>query len=301
MKNSNYKEDAAWKEILMRLSQIRESGEVSGQDVELIRASLSSFDERVRGGAALAAEGCLLEPYILDLLTQIVETDTNDAIRKAAIHSLKGIIYTGVLENLETEEGATTQMDDVEEWDESQAGSLLEDYQRVKYLLMELLQDEMEDISVREAALSSLSDLGFLPEIRLWIEDFFHSESKSMKIVALQAMGKFPHFWEEPLAATIAPETDKDILMEAISACYSAQSPLLASRIEKILSHPDPDVLGYCLMTLANMNLTENLTEILQRFSLHSDSRVQEKAKDAIDLLTRRNFGKFLQDNLGLK
>ena len=267
----------------------------------MIRASLSSFDERVRGGAALAAEGCLFEPYILDLLTQIVETDTNDAIRKAAILSLKGIIYTGVLENLETDEGATTQMDEVEEWGEAQAGSLREDYQRVKYLLLELLQDEAEDISVREAALTSLSDAGFLPEIREWIEDFFTSESKSMKIVALQAMGKYPHFWEERLAAVIAPETEKNVLMEAISACYSSQSPLLASRIEKILSHQDPDVLGYSLMTLANMNLTENLAEILQRFSLHSDSRVQEKAKDAIDLLTRRNFGKFLQENLGLE
>lgn len=299
MSDYGYPEDPLWKEALQKLSEIRERGVYDSQDVEFIREGLKSLDDRIRGGAALTAEGCLFEPYIIDLLLQLVEEDANDAVRKAAVQSLYGLIYEGVMQNLETESGSDTHIDEAEDWTEIQEETLREEYQRVKHVLLQILADTQAPTGVREAALGSLSPLGFLPEIKEFIREFLESGRKSSQAVALHAMGKFPHLWEEEIARFIEPDADKTLLLEAISAAYSSQSARLAARIEAVLRHPDPDVLVYALMSLANINRTENLGAILQKFSLHSHPRVQEAAKDAIELFSRRNMGDYLERELG--
>ncbi|MCB0292913.1 MAG: hypothetical protein KDH97_21850, partial [Calditrichaeota bacterium] len=90
------------------------------------------------------------------------------------------------------------------------------------------------------------------------------------------------------------------LLKEAISASYSSQSPRLAQAIEGVLDHRDSEVLRYALMTLANLNLSENLGEILQRFSLHENSAIQEAAKDGIELINQKNFQKYMEEDLGM-
>ncbi|MCB0258012.1 MAG: hypothetical protein KDI55_30185, partial [Anaerolineae bacterium] len=82
-----YEQNPQWKEILALLSKIRSENDYAQAHVEFIREQLTSFDDRIRGGAALAAEGCLFEPYILDLVIDIAENDGNAAIRKAALQS----------------------------------------------------------------------------------------------------------------------------------------------------------------------------------------------------------------------
>ncbi|MFQ5583177.1 MAG: HEAT repeat domain-containing protein, partial [Calditrichia bacterium] len=176
-----------------------------------------------------------------------------------------------------------------------------QDYFRVKNLLVDLLQNSEEDTEIREVALKALSGLGFQQFVREWINDFFTSDKKSSRIIAVLAMGKYPHFWEEELAALIMPDTDKILLMEAISACYSSESELLASKIVKVLemADADADVMVYALYTLANINRTENLGELLQKYSLHSERRVREAARKAIDLFSQKNFDDFLHNDLG--
>ncbi|NIT74702.1 HEAT repeat domain-containing protein [candidate division KSB1 bacterium] len=261
---------------------------------------MQSFDDRIRGGAALAAEGCLFEPYILDLVFEIAENDGNPAIRKAAIQTLSQVIHEGVMQNMEDEIGASTAVDDVEEWEEYQAGDLRDDYLRVRHLLMNLLEDE-DDPEMQELALFGLADLGFLPEVREKIADFISSNRKASQLVALKAMGRYPQYWEDHLEAMITPDAPTDILQEAISACYSSDSSRLAKAIEGVLEHSNPEVLRFALLTLANINKSENLADILQQFSLHQDTIVQEAARDGLELINKKNFSDFLRTDLGME
>jgi HEAT repeat protein len=297
----NFNDNTGWKEILEKLAEIRKTEDYSIANVEFIRDQLLSMDERIRGGAALASEGCIFEPEILDILIEIAENDPVDAIRNATIQSLGKVIHEGVMENFEDEAGATTDIEFYEEWDELQSQSLQEDYLRVKNLLFSIVQDEFEDLAVRESGLKAVSDLGFLDSVKEWIKDFLVLEDQSSQLAALHAMGKYPYYWLNELSRYLSPETPKSLLMEAISSSYSSESPDLADKIEMLLESDDPEIISYVLLTLANINKTENLGEILQKFVLHKDNSVQEAAKEAMSNYTKMNFRDYMQDALGLE
>lgn len=294
-----FQENPDWQETLQRLSYIREQDDYSGANVDFIRESLLSSDDRIRGGAALAAAGCLFEQHIIDLLTTIAEQDDTAAVRKAAIESLRGVIEEGVELGLEDED---FEPEDMEEWEEFQTETLHQEYLQVKDLLLGILQNEEDDPDVRELALFNLSSLGFSEYIRYWISEFFESPHQSSQIAAVKSMGKYPYHWENELENVIDPKTAKPLLMEAISASYSSGSERLAEQIENVLNSPNPDVdvISHALRTLANINRTENLGELLQEFSLHPSEKVQQAAKAAIEVFTKKSFDKYLHDELGM-
>ena len=295
--NSEHQTD--WKEILQRLSRIREQSDYTNANVDFIRENLLSSDERIRGGAVLAATGCLFEQHIIDLLSTIAEEDDSTGVRKAAVQSLGGVIEEGLEQGLEDED---FEPEDMEEWEEFQTETLQQEYLRIKDLMLGILQNEEEDLEVRDIALYNLSSLGFSEYIRNWISEFFDSPHQSSQITAVKSMGKYPYHWENELETLIDPKTAKPVLMEAISASYSSESPQLAERIENVLtsSNPDAEVICYALPVLANINLTKNLGELLQEFSLHSNEKVQEAAKAAIEVFTKKSFDKYLHDELGM-
>lgn len=291
--------DSDWKETLQRLSRIREQQDFSTANVDFIRECLLSSDERIRGGAALAAVGCLFEQHIIDLLTTIGEEDEHPAVRKAAVQSLREVIEEGIRQGLEEED---FEPEDMEEWEEFQTETLQQEYHRTKNMLLGILQNEEDDLEIREMALFNLSSLGFSEYIRYWISDFYDSPNQSSQLAAVKSMGKYPCYWEEELAGVIDPSTERTLLMEAISASYSSDSPKLARRIENVLTipHADVEVICYCLLTLANINRTENLGKLLQEFSLHPDETVQQAAKEALEVFSRKSFDRYLQDELGM-
>lgn len=299
MSEFEFLNDPDWKETLQRLSHIREQDDYSVVNVDFIRESLLSSDERIRGGATLAAAGCLFEQHIIDLLSSIVEEDDTIGVRKAAVQSLQGVIEEGVMQGLEEED---FEPEDMAEWEEFQTETLQQEYLRVKDLMLGILQNEEDDLEVREQALLNLSSLGFSEYIRFWISEFYESPHQSSQLMAVKSMGKYPYHWESELESLIDPKTAKPLLMEAISASYSSESSLLAERIENVLANPNPDaeVICYALPTLANINLTENLGELLQDFSLHPEPKVQEAAKAAIEVFTKKSFDKYLHDELGM-
>lgn len=300
MEDLPFQPDPDWKDVLDALAQIRYQEDYSPANVDFIRQHLGSTDDRVRAAAALTAQGCILEPYLLDAVMEMAEYDENTAVRRAAIQSLATVIHEGVMQDWEDEQGAGTAMDEAEEWEELQSGELREDYQRVKYFLMNLLEDD-SDYTFQEVALSALGDLGFLPEVQAAISRSLDSPRRSSQLVALNVMGRYPQYWEDELAALIKPETPVALLKEAISASYSSESGQLAAAIAGVLDHSDPEVLRFALLTLANINKTEGLGEILQRFSLHENSLVQEAARDGIELINKKNFSGFLEDELGME
>jgi len=303
MHDPHFPEEPAWRETLKRISTIRELDDYSTANVDFIAECLESLDDRVRGGAALAAEGCLFERYILDSILQIAEYDVSDAVRKAAIQSLEAAVDEGVNQGFENEEDFDTELRDMEEWDDFQMESLQEDYRRVKNLLLGILQNEDEILEIKEVTLKALSGLGFKSYVRDWIEDFFLSDKKSSRLTAVLSMGKYPGNWEKQLCETISPETEKSLLMEAISASFLSESQLIAERVEQVLqrSGEDADLISYALYTLANINRTENLAEILQKFSTHPNERVSGAAKAAIELYTKKSFNDYLEDELGME
>jgi HEAT repeat protein len=289
------------KDIIERLSTIREQEDYSTANVDFIIEQLQAEDERIRGGAALAADGCVFEPNVVNLLLDIVENDPEDAVRKASIQSLGQLIHEGVIRDFEEEMDNDMNMEYTEEWDELQDKSLQDDYRRTKHTLLSLLQDEIEDREVREASLMAMSDLGSQEEIREWIDDFINSEHPTSQLVALHAMGKFPYYWIKRLSQFLTLQTSKKLLMEAISSSYSSESAELAGRIESLLQHDDPDVLTYAILALANINQTPDLGSILQTFSLHEDENVRKAAREAIKNFTLKNFSSYLENELGFE
>ncbi len=295
----DYNNDSDWKDVLNQLSAIRERQEYATEEVDFVNSQLQSVDERIRSAAALTAEGCIFEPYVIDLLTNLVENDSSDVVRKAAIQSLAEVINEGVIQAFEDDEGADTAMDYYEEWDELQTETLHDDYLRVKGLLLGILQNEFDDIEVRESALGALSDLGFLEEVQEWIADFLDSERMSSQLVSLYAMGKYPQRWEDELAAFLEPGTPKSLLLEAISSSYSSGSAKLAGQIEHLLDTDDPEILVYAIKTLTNINKTPDWGNMLQNFSLHPDEMVRKAAKESIETFSKRSFRNFLEDEFG--
>jgi len=290
-----------WKDVLTKLSEIREKGDYSPANVQFILEHLKSPDDRIRGAAALAAHGCIFEPYILDTLIELIENDSNNAIRKAAIKAMENLIYEGILQNFEDEMGSGPELEFYEEWDEVQTESLREDYLRVKNLFLNIIEDEFEDVELRETALIALSDLGFLEVVREWIKDFIESERVSTQRAALKAMGKFPHYWINEIQRFLDLSKDKTLVLEAISSSYSSNSKVLAQQIEQLLTSNDEDILCYALLTLGNINKTENLGEILQQFSLHPNEKVRKAAREALENFSKKSFNDFLHDKLGYK
>ena len=289
MNHLPYEDDTNWQEVLKVISEIRDGNDYSTANVDFIRDHLESRDDRIRGGAVLAAEGCLFEQGILDRVIEVAEQDDNPAIRKAGLRSLSHVIHEGVQQGLEDDTGASTAMDDAEEWDEIQTGNLQEEYLRVKNLLYGILEDD-GDLSLQELALSALADLGFRPYIRDKIELFFDSGVHSSLLTALAATGRYPQYWLDELESYIHPAVEVSLLKEAISSAYSSNSGRLSDAIEEVLRHEDPEVLRFALLTLANIGKAENLREILQHFSLHENGVVAEAARDGIELYTRNNF-----------
>lgn len=288
-----------WREVLEKLQNIREQEDYSGFNVDFIRAALQSEDEKIRAAAALAAEGCILEPHILDLLLDLAENDDNPAVRRAAYKPLGNIIHEGLINNAEDAEGADTTLDMVDDWTEIQEYSFQDNYLRVKDLLFRTLEDQFEDPGVREAALQAVSDLGYMEEVRDWIRELVQTGRESSQLVAVRAMGKFPQYWIDELEQFLDLGTSKDLLLEAISSAYSSQSEILADRLLDVLESDDPEIISFALLTLANINKTPQLGEILQKFSLYPNPMIQQAAKEAINMFSGKSFDSFMEDELG--
>ena len=301
MSESLFQEDQEWEDILNRLSEIRESGDYSTANIDFIKESLQSSDDRIRAGAALAAEGCLFEPYIIQLLISIIEMDSSDAVRKAAIQPLEAVVDEGINQGFEDKDEIDHETRDIEEWEEYQVESIRQDYSQAKNLLLSMLQNSGEDTEIVEAALKAVSGLGFYQFVRDWISDLFSSNQKSSILTAIKAMSKYPGFWESQLSEMILPDMDKQLLLEAISASYSSNSKKLAEKIENVLSEPelDSEVIIYCIYSLTNINQTQNLNALLQKYSLHKDRTVREAVRKNIDILSQKNFDEYFHDELG--
>jgi hypothetical protein len=114
-------------------------------------------------------------------------------------------------------------------------------------------------------------------------------------------MGHFPQYWTDELAGLLKPETPLPLLLDAVKSCKKAFASDIANALVHLLEHKDNQVLFHTIEALAAINKTEDLPELLQSFSLHDDPEVAEAARDAIDMVSRKNFEQFMRDNLGME
>ncbi len=113
-------------------------------------------------------------------------------------------------------------------------------------------------------------------------------------------MGKFPEYWIDDIAALLDESTDTDLLLTAIHSSTNSKSSTLAVKLLPLLKHSNNAIIAATIDALAGINLTDDLTQTLQDFSLHEDPDVQIAAKQAIDMVSRKNFERYMQNDLGM-
>ncbi len=169
----NY-ENPDWQMILDQIGAIRAQQNFTRQNIGFLLEQFQSMDERIRAAAALAAEGCIFEQGVLGAVTGLSQYDESDAVRYAAIRALGTVVREGIEQGFEESAGATTFLDEAEEWDEYQTGSLTDEYVGVKHALLNLLEYD-DDPVIQEPAMDALSWLGFQETIREKVRDLMES------------------------------------------------------------------------------------------------------------------------------
>ena len=106
-------------------------------------------------------------------------------------------------------------------------------------------------------------------------------------------MGKYPQFWTSQLSDYLSSDQPKLLLLEAISSSFSSSSAQIAEKIESLLECEDPEILSYALLTLSNINQTEHLGEILQKFSYHQNDMVNQAAQEGTATFHPEKFQRF--------
>lgn len=294
----NY-ENPDWQMILDQIAAIRDQQNYTRQNIGFLLEQFQSMDERIRAAAALAAEGCIFEQGVLGAVTGLSQYDESDAVRYAAIRALGTVIREGIEQGFEESAGATTFLDEAEEWDEYQTGSLTDEYVGVKHALLNLLEYD-DDPVIQEPAMDALSWLGFQETIREKVRDLMESGILGLQKAAVRAMGKFPEYWIDDIAALLNDTTDTDLLLSAIRSSTNSNSATLADKLPPLLKHNNHTIIAATIDALAGINLTKDLSQILQDYSLHDNPDVQIAAKQAIDMVSRKNFERYMQDDLGM-
>ncbi|MGH1363192.1 MAG: HEAT repeat domain-containing protein [Calditrichia bacterium] len=293
-------ENPDWQMILDQVAAIRDQQNYTTQNIAFLKEQFQSSDERIRAAAALAAEGCIFEQGVLSVVMGLSQYDDSDAVRYAAIRTLGTVIREGIEQGFEEASGANNYLDDAEEWEEYQTGSLTDEYVGVKHALLNLLEYD-DDPVIQEPAMDALSWLGFQETIRYKVQDLFESGILGLQKASVRAMGKFPEYWMDELSRIISSETESALLLEAIRSVMNTHSSELASQLEALLNHENDDILIATINSLAGINQTVDLPQVLQAFSLHENTEVQLAAKRAIDLVSRKNFERYMQDDLGME
>jgi HEAT repeat protein len=198
----------------------------------------------------------------LDRILQILWFDTDEEVRGRAAMVLGRYMYEGfVMEELD---------------------SLLT--QRVKRTLIEAATDEHEGITVRRFALEALSFCTNDSQVWNLIEQGYFSPDLRMQLSALFAMGRNgSERWHGYLLRAL-DDADKEVRIEAISACGEAQIIAAVPELQKLSYDMDRDLRLEAIWALGKIG-DERALHTLQRCTRDPDPDVCEVAQDAIEEL----------------
>jgi HEAT repeat protein len=198
----------------------------------------------------------------LDRILQILWFDADEEVRGRAAMVLGRYMYEGfVMEELD---------------------SLLA--QRVKRALIEAATDEHEGITVRRFALEALSFCTDDSKVLNLIEQGYFSPDLRVQLSALFAMGRNgSERWHGYLLRAL-DDADKEVRIEAISACGEAQIMAAVPELQKLSFDVDRDLRLEAIWALGKIG-DERALHTLQRCTRDPDPDVCEVAQDAIEEL----------------
>ena len=217
----------------------------------------------------------------LDRILHILWFDTDIEVRGRAAMVLGRYMYEGfVMEELD---------------------SLLA--QRVKRTLIEAATDEREGITVRRFALEALSFCTDDAHVLNLIEQGYFSPDPRMQLSALFAMGRNgSERWHGYLLRAL-DDADKEMRIEAVSACGEAQLITAVPILQKLSFDMDREMRLEAIWALGKIG-DERALHTLQRCTRDADPDVCEVAQDAIEELgiaaaiARGEYEEALDDDL---
>ena len=246
--------------------RIRELSEAEEENYSENRAPIYTrlmkhHDPEVRR-CAVEAMWYYPEEEHLDRILQILWFDTDEEVRGRAAMVLGRYMYEGfVMEELD---------------------SLLA--QRIKRALIEAATDEHEGITVRRFALEALSFCTNDWQVWNLIEQGYFSPDLRMQLSALFAMGRNgSERWHGYLLRAL-DDADKEVRIEAISACGEAQIIAAVPALQKLSFDMDRDLRLEAIWALGKIG-DERALHTLQRCTRDADPDVCEVAQDAIEEL----------------
>jgi hypothetical protein len=281
-------------EILSQLAQIRDAGVYSEADIEFIETQLDHEDDAVRAAAILVTEGCLYNMMIVDKILEIARNDASLPVRKAAIKMLGTFVTACVLEGFETPTHEDKGLEYQEEFDELLEKGIEEKYEEVKaYLFEELQIRDLSDDLIPDI-LSALSELAFRPDIREKITQAWQFGDDDYRQKLIPAMERYPESFEDLILDGLVQIKDEKTTLQLLELAQDVPTQRMADMVQTFLDSPHSEIVSRALLTLAQINKTEGLQDILQRFCLHEDEHVQIAARKALDIFSHKNFDDFM-------
>lgn len=282
-------------EILTQLAQIRETGEYTQADIEFIEMHMDNEEDAIRAAAILSTDGCLYDLKIVDKIFEMAHTDPSVPVRKAAIQQLGRFITACVLEGFEDEgiQGKGLEFED--DFKDLLEKGIEEKYQEVKSFLLEKIVTEDPMDEFYPDFLVALAELSGNEVVRQKIEEAWMEGDEGYRKRLFPAIARHPEFFESLILDALESVTDEQFTIQILESASLVKSPQMAKMVETFLHSVNPEIVSQALITLAEINQTEGLNEILQKYCLHDQEDIQLAAKKALDIFSRNNFEDFMK------
>ena len=285
-----------FKNTLNRLADIKEKKQYLPEDMDLIFTCMEAEEDFIRAAAVLSVEGALYNPEVIDQLIYHFETEPNDNVKKSLIIQLGNFISAGYLEGFDDEGSVDTLAEDSDDFNEVIEQQIEERYVQAKNLFFQYLLENDEYDPFYFNILNSLSLFGNHPEIKLKVEELWDNDDETRCKTLLPIIENFPLEYEKQIIDILTESSLDEIIIKTLSFVSKIPSARIAELTAGYLQNANPELVSKALIALAEINVTPDLKNILQKFCLHEDSKIKNSAKRALDIYTAKNFSEFMED-----
>jgi hypothetical protein len=214
--------------------------------------------------------------HFLNFLLDTADNDPNESVRKNSIVILGRFIFEGSMEGYDLELNDPITTDDI----------TIEDYNKVKNILLEIYKQGKRDKDERRYALEALS-FASEEEIENLIFKAYESDDKLFKQSAIFSMGRNGNLKWNDIILKELKNPDKDLQLEAIRAAGEARIDKACSKLVELTYSEDQEILKSAIWSLGQTGCG---TDRLYELSENSNIDIQELAHAAIEESISGNF-----------
>ncbi|GAB4181664.1 MAG: hypothetical protein Kow00108_18440 [Calditrichia bacterium] len=283
-------------DLLLKLSAIRDTGEYNQADIEFIETCLDSEDPAIRAAAIITTDGCLYDMAIVDKIYQIAQEEEELPVLRSAIRQLGRFITACVMEGLDQSVPHERGLEFEEEFDELMEVQIEEKFTEIKdFLWNKAMMTDVHD-PVAEDLFIALADLLSQQELKERYMELWQTADDTKKRAMFPAIERHPEDFEQVIEDVLVNQMDDEFVMEAIRIAAMVKSEAISNLVKTFLESHNAEIVSAALLTLAELNLDEELKEILEKYCLHETEAVQLSAKKALEIYSRHNFEDFMKD-----